>query len=69
MTLPEFISDIGDEAASALFEVPERTIASWRRRDRYPRRTQAVLIVERTFGRVDYEGIYAPAPPSDVSAA
>lgn len=70
-TLPEFISEIGDEAAADLFGVQPRTARSWRTRDRYPRQQQAPMIVERTKGRVDYAGIYAPDPidsPEDSAA-
>lgn len=61
-TLPEFIAEIGDPAAADLFSVPVRTIASWRRRERTPRPAQAQQIVERTQGRVTFEGIFGPAP-------
>lgn len=60
--LPAFIDEVGVEAAAKLFGVRKRTAASWRSRERYPRQKQAPLIVERTKGRVDYAGIYAPDP-------
>lgn len=59
MTLSEFIQQIGDEAAASLFEVEERTAASWRRRERWPRKHKAKFIVEATKGVVDLAGVFA----------
>lgn len=61
-TLSEFIVEIGDVAASRLFGVKLRTIQSWRRRERYPRPDQAHEIVRLAGGKVDYAGIFGPAP-------
>lgn len=61
MTLPEYIADLGDEAAAQLFDVRVRTVQSWRRRERYPRPEQAERIVRLSNGKVNYEGVYAPS--------
>jgi len=62
--LPVFIETVGDAEAARLFGVAERTAASWRRRERYPRAPQAQIIVQITknhsCGPVDYSGIYGP---------
>lgn len=60
-TLPQFIADIGDAQAAALFDVKERTAMAWRLRERYPRPEKANEIVEKTEGEVSFEGIYGIA--------
>lgn len=65
--LPEFIAQVGDEAASELFGVKVRTVQSWRRRERLPRPDQANAMVQASSGQLSLESIYAPAP--DESAA
>ena len=61
-TLIDFIKLTGDEESANLFEVEERTTASWRRAERKPRPETASLIIERTknhkYGPVTYSGIY-----------
>ena len=64
MSLPELITELGDEAAADLFGVKLRTVQSWRRRERYPRAGQARLIVARSGGRTDFAGIF-DSPPSE----
>lgn len=58
MTLVEFIEETGDEACSQLWGVELRTVQSWRRRERTPRRRKASLIVSTS--PVTWEGIYRP---------
>jgi hypothetical protein len=58
MTLSDFIKSKGDEAAAELFEVPVRTVMSWRLQDRRPRPSTAHRIVEKTAGAVTLDGIY-----------
>jgi hypothetical protein len=60
-SLPEFIEDVGTKEAARLFKVKERTAASWKRRERYPRPAKAPEIIAATRGVVDYRGIYGPA--------
>ena len=57
MDLPAYIEQIGDRAAAKLFDTELRTVQSWRRRERTPRKNKAKLIVE--ISPVTYEGIYA----------
>lgn len=54
MTLSEFISEAGDDAAASLFNVSERTAASWRRGERSPRTEKAREIEQATDGRVTF---------------
>lgn len=57
MTLPQFIEQIGDIAAAKLFDTEIRTVQSWRRRERIPRKTKADLIVK--LSPVTYADIYS----------
>ncbi|ODT97285.1 MAG: hypothetical protein ABS82_01135 [Rhodanobacter sp. SCN 67-45] len=58
MTLPEFITELGDAEFAHRTSTPIRTVQSWRRRERVPRPSQAQEII-RLFGdRLDFEGIY-----------
>lgn len=69
-TLPEFIAALGDAAAAELFGVPERTVASWRRRERIPRPALARRIIDAASGELDMDSIYLqPAPASNQQAA
>lgn len=56
MNLAEFIEQVGDPAAARLFGVEERTVASWRRGERTPRKETAKIIVDRS--PVTYAGIF-----------
>lgn len=69
MTLPEYISEIGDEEAAKRFAVPVRTIQSWRRRERYPRPLQARRIVEASEGRLTLDGVYQAEAKAATNAA
>ena len=62
MTLIEFIQKHGDAKCASLFKVKERTIASWRRGENFPRAKKAREIVERTGGKVGMDGIYRATP-------
>lgn len=58
MTLPDYIRNHGDARCAELFGVKERTVASWRRGENFPRATKAMEIVSVTNGEVTMEGIY-----------
>jgi hypothetical protein len=72
MDLPEFILSLapvnGDdfdpqlaiERAAKLFDATPRAVKGWLYRERYPRRETAHIIVQRSKGKVDLAGIYAP---------
>lgn len=62
MDLPQYITQIGDQAAATLFGVPIRTVRGWRWRQRLPRAKTANLIVEKTGGKVTHAGIYSQSP-------
>ena len=57
MDLPTYISQIGDKAAAKLFDTKLRTVQSWKRKERLPRKEKADLIVE--VSPVTYDGIYS----------
>jgi hypothetical protein len=59
MTLSEFIHEKGDAQCSALFGVPVRTVAAWRRGECLPTRNQIVRLIEASDGALDANGIYA----------
>lgn len=59
MELKKYIQKQGDDKCAQLFNVKPRTVASWRRGERYPRPDQANLIVEATKGEVTLAGIYS----------
>jgi len=54
MTLSEYISNAGDDIAAARFFVSERTAASWRRGERFPRPDKAKEIERITAGAVSF---------------
>lgn len=58
MTLPEFITELGDAEFARRTRTPIRTVQSWRRRERMPRPSQAQGIIRIADGRLDFEGIY-----------
>ena len=58
MELPEYISEIGDEAAARLFQVATRTVQSWRLRSRAPRPNKAKEIARLTKNKVSVEECY-----------
>ena len=57
-TLPEYITEHGDEKCAALFGVKARTVASWRRCENFPRARKASEIVSLTNNEVTIAGIY-----------
>lgn len=68
MTLKEFIEAEGDAACASLWNVKERTVASWRRGERFPRPAKANQIIESSGGRLTHASIYAAAGPSTEAA-
>ena len=69
MTLSEYIAEIGDAEAARRFGAKVRTVQSWRRRERYPRRTEVAGILAASDGRLSVEGIYGPFPIPNQEAA
>ena len=66
MTLPEYIREVGDEAAARTFRAPLRTVQSWRRQERFPRLRRANEIVALTDGVVSLGGIYCQDPAASM---
>lgn len=54
MTLSDYISETGDDVAALRFCVSERTAASWRRGERFPRPDKAFEIERITAGAVSF---------------
>lgn len=60
MNLSLYISLVGDEAAAEMFGIRARTAMSYRLGERKPRPEVAQKIIDKTNGKVDWQGIYAP---------
>lgn len=58
MKLSSYIEKHGDHECSIMFNVKVRTVASWRRGERFPRVDQARLIVDVTGGDVSFSDIF-----------
>ena len=58
-SLPQYIASLGDVVFAQRYCVKERTAASWRRRERYPRPEQAHELIERSGGELTMDIIYA----------
>ena len=67
MRLREYIKQLGDAKAAALWGVKRRTVESWRLGHRTPRPEQAERIVQTS--PVTYEGIYAPVKSDERAEA
>lgn len=67
MRLADYIKQLGDDKAAALWGVKRRTVESWRLGARTPRPEQAEIIVRTS--PVTYEGIYAPVKRDEPAAA
>jgi len=61
MTLSQYIKKTGDAQCAKLFSVKERTVASWRRGENYPRANKAQEIVILTKGEVTLNDIFQGA--------
>ena len=59
MNLPDYITLIGDKAASDLFGISERAATSYRLGSRSPRPAVARRIVAATGGKVSWADVYA----------
>lgn len=68
MFLRDYIDTYNDDLNVAFeklgtkFQVSPRTVASWYYFERFPSAENARVIVRKTKGEVDYEGIFAPYP-------
>lgn len=57
LTLPDYITEIGESVAAKKFGVKPRTAKSWRLRTRFPTKDQADVIVKKS--PLTYDGIYS----------
>lgn len=62
MDLAAYIKAVGDEEAARLFDVPLRTVASWKYGEKTPRPKKAIEIERVTKGKVRFTEIYAGGP-------
>jgi hypothetical protein len=67
-TLSEFIASLGDAVFADRYGTKERTAASWRRGERFPRPEQARTLIENSLGELTMDMIYR-APPKKISKA
>ena len=58
VNLDTYIKQLGDVEAASLFCVKLRTIESWRRGERFPRREKALSIQDLTLGAVSFAECY-----------
>lgn len=58
MTLSEYISTMGDEAAAKVLGISERAAKSYRLGKRTPRPEKAKQIVRRSRGKLSLDTIY-----------
>lgn len=68
MNLPAYIEAHGDEKAAAIFGVKERTVASWRRGERWPRPATWREVVEKSGGKVTLSDLLAGPQPARAAA-
>jgi uncharacterized protein YjcR len=52
ITLQQFIEELGDDKAAEVLGVKVRTVASWRRGERWPRSRAISALIERSGGRL-----------------
>jgi hypothetical protein len=58
LTLTQYIEKYGDEICAERFNTKPRTVASWRRKERFPRQRVAFSIIEAAKGELTMDGIY-----------
>lgn len=68
MDLQTFIEARTDAEAATLFGVKERTTASWRRGERWPRPATWPLIIDKTGGKVSVSDLLAGPRPAKAAA-
>lgn len=69
MDLPTYIEAHGDTESARLFGVKERTVASWRRGERWPHPNKAREIETATKGRVSFSEIFSTPRKHERAAA
>ncbi len=58
MKFSEYIKKLGDEVCAQRWGVKARTVASWRRGERFPRPKQAGEIVRKEEGALSIQDIF-----------
>lgn len=63
ISLAQFIAQMGDEQAAILFDEKLRTVAGWRRGERYPARRKLSKIIARSRGQITWDSLLNPEAP------
>ena len=63
MNLAEYIKDQGDQQVADNLEVSVRTVASWRRGERFPSSLAIRQLVKGSGGRLTYAEVYDDYSP------
>ena len=58
LSLVDLITEIGDDQAAAMFGVKRRTVASWRRSERWPLARDIPHLIELSGGRLSLESFF-----------
>ena len=58
LSLIDLITEIGDDQAAAMFRVKRRTVASWRRSERWPLARDIPHLIELSGGRLSLESFF-----------
>jgi hypothetical protein len=58
LSLIDLIVEIGDDRAAEMFHVKHRTVASWRRSERWPLARDIPHLIEMSGGRLSLESFF-----------
>ena len=58
LSLIDLIAEIGDDQAAEMFRVKRRTVASWRRSERWPLARDIPHLIELSGGRLSLESFF-----------
>lgn len=58
MTLQKYIERYGDAVCSEKWGIKLRTVAAYRRRERFPSRRVAIFLIENSDGELSMEGVF-----------
>lgn len=58
LSLIDLITEIGDDRAAEMFGVKPRTVASWRRSERWPLARDIPHLIELSGGRLSLESFF-----------
>ena len=58
LSLIDLITEIGDDQAAEMFHVKRRTVASWRRSERWPLARDIPHLIDLSGGRLSLESLF-----------